>query len=320
MESDALRGESYHDVMVFKNIPYAPPDPPTSRGHLLDLYVPVSSDGLPVVIWVRGSAWTLENGRDQAELVAANLNRDGFIVVGVAIRSTANAQFPAQLHDIKAAIRWLRANAEQYSIDQDRIAIMGESSGGWAAAMAATTGGIAELEGNVGVIGRSSQVQAAIPFYPPTDFLQMDQYMLQGCAPFNEAVGLKDCHADPGSPESRLIGGPIKAFPERVQRANPATYVSAEVPPFLILHGQLDSFVPYEQGLLLHTALAAAGANSTFITLPHGAHGEFNEFLIDPLVKKDATSMTAAGSNAGEPHPANPTWKAVTSFLRKSME
>ncbi|MDQ1051698.1 hypothetical protein QFZ76_009934 [Streptomyces sp. V4I2] len=106
-----------------------------------------------------------------------------------------------------------------------RIAIMGDSSGGWTTAMAAVTGNIPYLEGDVGVRGPSSAVQAAVPFYPPTDFLQMDAHMLNDCKPFNGVFGLTDCHSDARSPESLLLGCPIKDCPDEVAVANPLSHI-----------------------------------------------------------------------------------------------
>ena len=107
----------------------------------------------------------------------------GYAVAGVSIRSSAQVVFPGQLHDIKAAIRWLRANAATYGLDASRIAIMGDSSGGWTTAMAALTGDAPELEGSVGVTGVRSDVRAAVAFYPPTDFLAMDAWAVRACTP-----------------------------------------------------------------------------------------------------------------------------------------
>src|SRR3712207_3534172 len=167
---------------VITDIAYAPPQPAGSQGHLLDLYLPQHARGpAPLIIWSRGSGWLAENGRQGADVVAAHFNPHGYAVAGVAIRSSSNAHFPGQLYDIKAAIRFLRAHAGQYHLDPHRIGIMGESSGGWTAAMAAVTGDVPTLDGDVGVQGPSSRVQAAAPFYPPTDFLQMDPHMLQNC-------------------------------------------------------------------------------------------------------------------------------------------
>ena len=94
------------------DLDYAPPEPATSNGHKLDLYIPSGATGVvPVVIWTGGSAWMADTGKRTAPGVAAQLNPAGYAVAGVSIRSSSQVQFPGQLHDIKAAIRWLRANA-----------------------------------------------------------------------------------------------------------------------------------------------------------------------------------------------------------------
>lgn len=178
-------------VDVVKNLAYAAPEPAGSQGHLLNLYVPRGTGGpVPVVLWVAGSGGLLENGRDGSNLVAAHLNPAGIAVAGVAIRSSGNATFPGRLSDIKAALRWLRANAARDHLDPGRIGILGESSGGWTAVMAAVTGGNAALEGDVGVQGRSSAVPGAVAFFPPTDFRQMDPHMIGGGQGFNRIFGL----------------------------------------------------------------------------------------------------------------------------------
>ena len=191
------------------------------------------------------------------------MNPAGFAVAGVAIRSSAHAQFPAQLYDVKAAIRWLRAHAAQYHLDPAHIGIMGDSSGGWTAAMAGVTGGVPELEGDIGLAGPSSRVQAVVAFYPPTDFLQMDAHRVPG----------GDAHNPADSPESRLIGGAIQENKEKVRRANPITYVSRNAPPFFIAHGTNDRVVPFHQSELLHAALRKAGVKSTFLPVRSADHG-----------------------------------------------
>ena len=97
---------------TYANLEYAPPEPATSNGHKLDLYIPAGATRpLPVVIWTGGSAWRADTGKNGAGSLAAQLNPAGYAVAGVSIRSSSQVLFPGQLHDIKAAIRWLRANA-----------------------------------------------------------------------------------------------------------------------------------------------------------------------------------------------------------------
>jgi len=307
-------------VQVITDIAYAPPQPATSQGHLLDLYLPRHSrPGAPLVIWTHGSGWLAENGREGADVVAARLNPQGYAVAGVAIRSSANATFPGQLYDIKAAIRFLRANAARYHLDQHRFGIMGESSGGWTAAMAAVTGDVPALEGDVGVRGPSSRVQAAVPIYPPTDFLRMDPFMLQNCEPFNEIFGLTDCHADPASPESRLLGCPIETCPGRVAAADPITYVSRRDPPLLIVHGQRDQLVPWQQSVLLYRAVQRACGDARLILIPQGEHGQWNEFFTDPAVNAASQLSRTRDCRSTQARPVRLSWTDVIDFFDRRL-
>jgi acetyl esterase/lipase len=298
------------------NLDYAPPEPATSNGHKLDLYLPAAVTGsLPVVIWTGGSAWMADTGKRSAGSLAVRLNPAGYAVAGVSIRSSSQVRFPGQLHDIKAAIRWLRANATSYNLDPNHVAIMGDSSGGWTAAMAAVTGDAPEMEGSVGTTGFSSQVQAAVAFYPPTNFLTMDAWALQRCDE-------PRCHDAEGSPESRLVGCAIQSCPDKVQAANPVRYVSAADPPIMILHGDSDPLVPHNQGELLYMALNKACREAVFISLPKAPHGNWNGFLTDDALREAATmrSTSAAGCAVTNPTPYTPTWKTVIDFLDKHMK
>jgi len=318
-------------VEVIRDIAYAPPEPPGSRGHLLDLYLPRTPGEarMPLLIWTGGSAWLGDNGKDSAGPVAEQFNPKGYAVAGVSIRSSRQAPFPAQAYDIKAAIRWLRVHAREYRIDPRRIAIMGNSSGGWASAMAAVTGGVDELEGDAGELegdagelegdageeGVSSRVQAAVAFFPPTDFLQMDAHMID-CAFFNRIVGLTDCHNDPRSPESRLVGCPIQTCPDAVQRANPITYVSRDDPPMLIAHGQEDRLVPHHQSELLYAALRRACRDVTFSSVPGAGHS-----VPQVTAGVEGTTVRSARKCHRE-HvrvESGPTWETIERWLHRAL-
>lgn len=295
---------------------YAPPDPATSNGHQLDLYVPSGTVGrLPVVIWTGGSAWMADTGKNTARALAGVLNPAGYAVAGVSIRSSAQVTFPGQLHDMKAAIRWLRANASIYGLDPDRIGIMGDSSGGWTTAMAALTGDAPEMEGIVGTTGVSSAVQVAVAFYPPTNFLDMDGWALRPCEGDR-------CHDAPVSPESRLVGCAIQSCPEAVRAANPARYITPADPPLMILHGNSDPLVPHHQGEQLYMALNKACRDAVFISLPTAGHGPWFGFLTDDRVRAGATmrSTTAAGCVVTNPTLVTPTWPMVIDFLDATLK
>ncbi|MFE9646785.1 alpha/beta hydrolase fold domain-containing protein [Streptomyces sp. NPDC006365] len=308
------------EVQVTKNLAYAPAQPAGTEGHLLDLYVPRSKQPVPLVISTRGSAWLADNGRRDADKVAAELNPAGYAVAGVSIRSSSQARFPSQLHDIKAAIRWLRANAKKYNLDPERVAIMGDSSGGWTSAMAAVTSNNPAMEGEVGISGPSSAVQAAIPFYPPTDFLQMDAHMPDNCEEFNAIMRITGCHNDPRSPESLVLGCTITECPDKVAAANPLTYVGKRpIPPTLIFHGEPDALVPYHQGRLLFEKLAADGHDTGMYSFPKAAHGTLFDMLTDDTVREGAYSETARSGHTTPDHPATPTWNTIITFLNRHL-
>ena len=164
-------------------------------------------------------------------------------------------------------------------------------------------------------LGVSSRVQAAVAFYPPTNFLLMDSWALRKC----EGA---DCHDSAGSPESALVGCAIQTCPEKVQAANPLRYITPADPPVMILHGNSDQLVPHNQGEQLYMALNKACKEAVFISLPKARHGNANGFLTDDALREAATmrSTSAAGCSVVNPTPHTPTWETVVAFLDKYMK
>jgi acetyl esterase/lipase len=294
-------------AQVISNIAYAPAQPAGSRGHLLDLYLP---DGAttprPLVIWHSGSAWTSDDGKSGAASIANVLNPRGYAVAGVSIRSSSQAKFPAQAHDIKSAIRFLRSRAGEFRLDPNRFAVMGNSSGGWVADMAALTGGVAALEGTIGVVGVSSAVQAGVAFFGPTDFLQMN------------AQGSSIDHNAANSPESQLMGCAIQTCAAQVRQANPITYVDGNDPPMMLLHGQADPLVPHGQSVLLQNALRAACTDAQFISVPgagHSTSGVMSPSRFGTQTVRTTTNCQET-TRVGSP---NPTWDTIVGFLNTAL-
>ncbi len=255
-------------VTVHRDIAYV------TDGHerqKLDLYIPNEGENLPLIIWVHGGAWL---GGSKERYAPMEYLKSGYAGASINYRLSQHAIFPAQIEDVKAAVRWIRANAETYRLDPNRFAAWGSSAGGHLVAMLGTTGDITEFE--VGEnLDVSSQVQAVVNYFGPTDFLQMDAHRLPD--------GL--VHDAPDSPESKLVGGPIQEHEDRVARANPITYVSKADPPILIIHGDQDKLVPYHQSVLLKEALEAVGAPVTFYKVEGGGHGGFKDPKVPELTK-----------------------------------
>lgn len=253
---------------TFLDLPYAN----VSAAQRLDLYLPPTGEGpFPLVVWVHGGGW---QGGDKALGPFAfqrRLTDRGYALASVNYRLSGEAIFPAQIHDVKAAVRWLRANAARYRLDPNRFGAWGSSAGGHLVALLGTSGGDPSLEGSeLGNAGTSSRVQAVVDWFGPVDFLQMGEHAAaNGCPP--EAVERPDA---PDSPESKLIGEPIDERPDLVAAASPLSYVSADDPPYLIEHGTLDCLVPPLQSDLLEETLEPllGDARVTLIFLPEG-HG-----------------------------------------------
>ncbi|MEM6472826.1 MAG: alpha/beta hydrolase [Planctomycetota bacterium] len=239
----------------------------------MDVFFPVASEkDRPLVIWIHGGGWRAGNKRP---CPALRLLNQGFVVASIDYRLTGEAIFPAQIFDCKAAIRYLRTNADTYRIDQQRIGVWGSSAGGHLASLLGTSGDVEDLEGNVGAMGTSSRVQAVCDFFGPTDLLQMDAHAIPGA---------KLKHDAPNSPEAALIGGPIQDFPKQAARANPIQYVSPDDPPFLIVHGDQDPLVPHHQSEIFAKALRDGGVEMTFHTVVGGKHGFGRNQKIDEKV------------------------------------
>jgi acetyl esterase/lipase len=229
----------------------------------LDLYLPGEGENLPVIIWVHGGAFRA--GSKENNVPFEYLER-GYAVASVNYRLSQHALFPAQIEDIKAAVRWLRANARAYDLDPAHFGAWGASAGGHLVAMLGTTGDVEEFETGE-YLDVSSRVQAVVDYFGPTDFLQMDAHRLED--------GM--VHDLPDSPESQLIGGPIQENKDQVAKANPVTYPSEDDPPFLIIHGDQDPLVPHHQSVLLASALEKAGVSVMFYTVRGAGHGRFTD-------------------------------------------
>ena len=255
-QRDGGRGGDAVDVKVLRDVVY---ETVGKRKLPLDLYLPRSEKPMPLVIWIHGGGW--QGGTKKSAGAAGAMVGRGYAVASVEYRLSGEAIFPAAIEDCKAAVSYLRLNAKKYNLDPDKFGVWGSSAGGHLVALLGTTNDVKDFDTHPVTKEASSAVQAVCDWFGPTDFLRM-----------NDFKGRID-HDGADSPESRFIGGPIQENKAKVQRANPITYISDSDPPFLITHGAVDQAVPYNQSVLLHTALKKAGVQSTLDRVAKGDHG-----------------------------------------------
>jgi acetyl esterase/lipase len=268
-------------VRVLSGVPYAAL--PGARPLELDLYLPAGDGPHPVALFLHGGGWRLGSRhtagpmyRDAAPSPFEQVARAGIAVASVDYRLSGEAVWPAQLHDAKAAVRWLRSRAAELGVDADRVASWGESAGGHLAELLGLVADPA-LEGDIGVTGPSSAVSAVAAWYAPSDV----------------AAVATDNGADPTDPASReaqLLGAPAPTVPDLAAQASPITHVSPTAPPVLLLHGRADRFVATAQSQRLHDALAAAGADVDL----HTYDGADHMWLGAPDAATDALARTVA--------------------------
>jgi len=239
----------YHDVVVGTGgsrpikIEICAPDPASPP-----------AQALPVIAYIHGGGWNSGSKNDGASKTVSYAKR-GYVGVSLDYRLTSesgNPIMPAQIEDIKLAIRYLRANAALFFLNPNQIALWGSSAGSHLAALAGTSAGQAQLEGSGGYAGISSAVCAVVDWSGPVDFT--------------------DPQLDSNSSVIALLGGKPSVYPSRALAAMPSSYADAADPPFLILHGDADTTVPYSQSVYLKNALLAAGVDTTFSLIPGGPH------------------------------------------------
>ena len=253
--------KDWSDFNVMRDIRYV------KGGHerqSLDLAFPIkrkSNSPLPVIAFIHGGAWRAGNKDNGLSQLYELLESGQYAGVSIGYRLSQHAKWPAQIHDCKAAIRWIRANAKKYGLDASRIAVHGTSAGGHLVALLGTSAGVPEMDGSIGLhMDISTEVRCVLNYYGPTNFLRMND--------FKSRID----HDAADSPESQLIGGAIQDNKIKTLTANPITYIDSEDAPFLIMHGTHDMLVPYNQSVLLDKALKKSGVPSVFLTIKGGKH------------------------------------------------
>jgi acetyl esterase/lipase len=235
------------------------------RGSLelrVDLYLPEGVSGpAPTILFLHGGGWS-DGDRTIIEPVALAQVARGYALASADYRLSGTDVWPAQLSDVRAAMRWLRRNAGSLGLHPDKIFAFGVSSGGHLACMLGTAGD-KEPDEDAAKGSGSARADGVVALYPPTDFLRAAD------------TGPRFMRArSPNSPQARLIGAPLEQAIERVSSANPINFVDGSEPPFLLLHGDMDCIVDPGQSALLESALKARGSVVEFHLAPGLRHAD----------------------------------------------
>ena len=247
---------------VMQDISYAGTD---NARQTLDLALPIkrtSDMPLPVIAFIHGGGWRGGSKDGGLNRIRSFLKSGNYAGVSIGYRLSNEAKWPAQIHDCKAAIRWVKANAVKHGLDGSKIAVHGTSAGGHLVAMLGTSAGVKAMDGSIGAYtSQSTKVACVVDYFGPTNFLRMND--------FESRID----HDAKGSPEGLLIGGPVQDNKKKTLTADPISYVSKEDSPFLIMHGTKDMAVPYNQSVILYSALKKIGVPSALLTVTGGGHG-----------------------------------------------
>ena len=247
-------------VRVYRDLVYAEYGEDRMR---LDLYVQKDVKApVPCIIVIRGGGFRSADKEHFAPTAAA-LASEGFAAACMAYRGAPDHPFPAAVHDTKAAVRFVRAHADQYHIDGSRIGSLGQSAGGHLAVMLAVTGDIPELEGKGGHFGVSSRIQAAVSFAGVFNFISR----------LEEGGHQKRMVEKKRETNGLWVGEPFSPNSERWRKASPFFYVSQEDPPTLLVHCKPDRVVPYEQSVEMYEALRRYSDSHELVLFEEGGHG-----------------------------------------------
>jgi acetyl esterase/lipase len=249
---------------------------PRHQSPRLDLRVPKNVSRPPLVVWIHGGGWEIG---DKNRCRFCWLVQKGYAVASINYRLSPKSTFPAQIHDCKAAIRWLRANQREYGYDATRIAVAGSSAGGHLAALLATSGGVGAVEGSVGEHrDESSRVQAAVSI-----------------SGFSDLATSYASNPDPRV--SRLLEGLPSERPKQSDLASPIHFVGSGDPPLLLIHGEKDQEVDPQQSVQLQRAYEAAGLESSLIMIPNVGH--MNLSTRDPKLRERVERFLARHMESG---------------------
>jgi Esterase/lipase len=255
-----------HIRRKWRDIPYTNREP----FRKLDIYLPEKGHGpFPAVTYIHGGGFVSGGKDDVSSAVALNGLDRGYAVVIIDYTLSLDASFPLQIHEVKAAIRWVKANGARYSIDVSRIALMGASAGAHLAALAGTSGAVGELEDkSLGHPDMDCAVQAVVVDFTPVNFATVNEQLIRLGRSIPEGL------MAPQHTVALYLGDVMENVPDIVKKTNPETYISSKSPPFFIQHGKEHQILPYLQSVHFAERLAeAVGKDKVELSLLEGVGG-----------------------------------------------
>jgi acetyl esterase/lipase len=252
--------------IALRDLDYAGLNHPRQK---LDLYLPEkpADKPLPLIVYIHGGGWEAGDKTDTG-LLFELIKNGGWAGASIGYTLSQDQKWPAQIHDVKAAVRWLGAHAQDHGIDPSRIGLIGISAGGHLVSLLGTSQGVTKLEGKVGKAGDSPKIACVVNFCGPANFIT-----------FPGKGSIIDPEK-PGTAISKLFGGPMSQHLAEATAASPITYVSKDDPPFMHIHGTADNLVPYSQAQEFDAALGQAGVPSILLTGEGGPHVFFSRDLV----------------------------------------
>lgn len=261
-------------LLTYTNITYSQPyDPYFGITSLkLDILKPeVKEKKLPLVIYIPGGGFMRSPKANYSQQKVA-IAEAGFVVASIEYRVLPIGTFPGSLIDVKSAIRFLKAHSEEFNINKDKIVVMGESAGGYLAAITGTTNGLTEFDKG-DYLNENSFINGVIDLYGISDLTKIAS---------DFSLNIQKTHNSPAAPEALFLNGvavfkegdSVNSDLEKAKKSNPLTYISNNTPPFLLMHGDADILVSPSQTNILHQALIKAGIESKRYVIKHAGHGD----------------------------------------------
>ena len=277
---------SVPEVGISENVEFAKYETWPEASLKMSIFAPADGKKHPAVVFIPGGAW-IAAPKESGYYLCIKLAENGFVAASIEYRVIGAADYTEIIADAKAAVRFLRANADKFGIDSGKIAAMGQSAGGYLSVMLGVTGDKFNSGDN---LNQSSEVQAVVDFFGPTDLTKIaDDYSDERKAVYYSPSSFVSIFANGVAGYKNRKGGSILDNPNTAHDSNPLNYISKKTPPFLIFHGDSDKTVSPSQSKILHEALTANGIDSTLYIIKGGEHDA--KYFYQPEVFKIITGF-----------------------------